>query len=131
MNRSLSQKPAAQLSLEAIVEQHRKDADALIEAANAKATAADRIEAEMARVLSEPPPTSRLVEAFSGMNTVPPPHHATPPPPFSVSTKMSAEKEVVYAALAIVRSWQRRHKKKYNTQETVLMKAIEGLTWEK
>ena len=128
-------KPAAQLSLESILERNKAEAQKLKEQADAKLAENERIEAEMNKILKEPPP-SRLVQAFQNghtmermtlenQQTVPP---STGP---SYSTRMVAEKEVIYAALAIVRSWQRRHKKKYHAQEKELMNAVERLTWEK
>lgn len=112
----MSPKTAPQVQLETILENNRSEATRLLQENT-------RIEAEMTRILSEPPPPmSRLVEAFVK-------GHSEPPAP--ESTKLSAEKEVLFAALAIVRSWSRRHKKNWKTQERELAKAVERLTWEK
>jgi hypothetical protein len=100
-------KHAPQLSLESIIQRNKEEASRLLDE-NA------RIEAEITKILSTPPPASKAT-------TLQPPD----------STRLSAEKEVIYAALAIVRSWQRRHKKNYHSQERELMNAVERLTWEK
>ncbi len=120
-------KPQAQLSLEAILKHNRDEAESLTRAAQAKLDENARIQTEMHKILSEPPPppVSRLMEAFSeGVRASVPPASVDP-------TRMVAEKEVLYAALAIVRSWQRRHKKNWHAQEKELMNAVERLTWEK
>lgn len=128
-------KPAAQLSLEAIIESNKEAARRLNEQAAARLAENARIEVEMQKILSEPPPKSgppsRLVEAFKNgktMERMTVENAATVPPP--LSTRMVAEREVLYAALAIVRSWQRRHKKSFHQQERELMNAVERLTWE-
>ncbi len=105
----MNSKPAPRMSLDSTVEatlrRNKEEAERLLGENS-------RIEAEMQRILSEPPPSR---------------HTSTPP---SAGTKMSAEKEVIYAALAICRSWQRRHKKNFHTQEKDLLSAVEKLTWE-
>ncbi len=125
-------KPAAQLSLELILEQNRAEAERLL-AENA------RIETEMTKILGDvQPPPSKLVEAFEEAI----PHHkngktmermitenSTTLPP--VSERLASERDVVYAAVAIVRSWERRHKKKYHNQERELAAAVAKLKWEK
>ena len=127
MNPSL--KPEAQLSLETIIKQNREEAENLQRAAQAKLDENERIKAEMHNILKSvpPPPVSRLMEAFSeGVRASLPPADQEAP-----SVKMVAEKEVLYAALAIVRSWKRRHKKNWQTQERELVAAVERLTWDK
>ncbi len=131
-------KPAAQLSLEHILERNKAEAERLTSEARKLLAENSRIDAEMHKILSEPPPTTtRLVEAFKNgtalalmelenARTTPPKIEAAPD-----STRLTAEREVLYAALAIVRSWQRRHKKTFHAQERELMKAVEKLTWEK
>lgn len=114
----MAPKPAAQIQLEKVLERNRSEASRLL-------LENERIEAEMNKILSEPPPpVSKLVEAFEQGKTV-------PPSVGNLNTRMVAEKEVIYAALAIVRSWQRRHKKTYRNQERELVNAVERLTWEK
>ena len=125
---NLSIKPEAQISLENILKQNREEAEELRKAANAKLAENDRIQQEMHNILKSvpPPPASRLVDAFTeGARTVP-----SSPNPDSV-VRLGAEKEVLYAALAIVRSWKRRHKKNYQAQERELVTAVERLTWDK
>ncbi len=115
-------KTSPQLSLENIIKQKRDEAQRLL-------AEVEGIKAEMHKILSEPPsapPQSRLVEAFTqGVATT------MLPGGEAVSTRMVAEKEVIYAALAIVRSWKRRHKKNWHAQEKELMNAVERLTWDK
>ncbi len=144
MGATMSQtKPAAQLSLETILERNRSEAQRLLREN-------DRIERAMQEILQQPPmPSSRVVEAFkNGMAmgkmtlenaaTVPPGSSASIPPSSQRdtvgvpdSTRMLPEKEVCYAALAIVRSWQRRHKKNYKLQEKALIDAVSRLVWTK
>ena len=132
----MTTKPAAQLSLESIIEHNKAAAKRLNEEAAARLAENDRIEREMHAILVEPPksstpPASRFVEAYKNgktMGRMAAEVAVTEPPP--VSTRMAAEREVVYAALAIVRSWQRRHKKTFKQQERELMNAVERLTWE-
>lgn len=122
-------KPQAQLSLETVLKQNRDEAENLTRAAQSKLDENARIQAEMHKILSEPPPppVSRLMEAFSeGVRAT-----TTTMPSGVDSTRMVAEKEVLYAALAMVRSWQRRHKKHFHNQEKELMNAVERLTWDK
>ncbi len=129
-------KPAAQLSLEMILERNRTEAERLL-------TENARIETEMKKILdAAPPPSSRLVEAFQEAMPVGIPQHknglamsrmaeenaATLPP---VSERLASERDVVYAAVAIVRSWRRRHKKTYHNQERELASAVDKLKWEK
>lgn len=82
-----------------------------------------------------PPPTSdRLVEAFqSGTRATQKSERYTVPVANEepVSTRMAAKEEVLYAALAIVRSWHRRHKKNWQSQERELEAAVQKLTWDK
>ncbi len=131
----MNTKPAAQLSLEAILQRNveeaarkRAEADQLL-AENAG------IEAAMHRVLSEPPsaPASRLVAAFKNGEAMKKMEleNAMTATPGPSSSAMLAEKEVLYAALAIVRSWKRRRKKNWQSQEKELMNAVERLTWGK
>ncbi len=124
-------KPAAQLSLEAILKQNKAEAERLQAAAIAKLAENARIEAEMQKVLSEPP-ASRLVEAYKNGATMGrmAEENAQTVPPAPVSQRMLAEREVLYAALAITRSWKRRHKKNWHQQERELMAAVEKLSWE-
>lgn len=129
----MNTKPAAQLSLEAILKRNSEEAERLRAEADARLAENAGIEAAMHRVLSEPPsaPQSRLVAAFKNgeaLKRLELEHAATEAP---TSTKMVAEKEVLYAALAIVRSWKRRHKKNWQAQEKELMNAVERLTWDK
>jgi hypothetical protein len=85
-----------------------------------------RLKEEMHKILSEPPPPpSRLVDVLEGRSTRP----TQPPVAPEQVLAMTPEKEVIYAALAIVRSWTRRHKKNWKSQETELMKAVSRLTW--
>lgn len=114
-------KNAAQLSLEAIISKNKTQADAMQRAALDKLEENERIKAEMHKILSEPPPVSTLVAAFRDATM--------PPTDGPVSVKLAAEKEVIYAALAIVRSWRRRNKKNWQAQEKELMSAVERLTW--
>ena len=119
-------KPAPQVSLEAILKSNKEAAAKLLQEN-------ERIEAEMHKILTTssfpPPPVSRLMEAFSeGVRaTTPVPVDSQSP----ASEKLVAEKEVVFAAVAIVRSWTRRHKKNWKIQEKELMNAVRRLTWEK
>ncbi len=132
-------KPAAQLSLELILERNKAEAERLL-AENA------RIETEMKKILGEvQAPSSRIVEAFQealpGLQPVIPQHkngeamgrmaaeNAVTLPP--VSERLASERDVVYAAVAIVRSWRRRHKKTYHNQERELASAVDKLKWEK
>ncbi len=130
---NLATKPAPQLSLELILEKNRKEAEELKAQAEAKLAENVRIEAEMQKILSEPPtPPSRLVAAYKDGETLRQMALETAQtdlPP--LSQRMLAEREVLYAALAIVRSWKRRHKKTYAAQEKELSNAVERLTWEK
>ncbi len=126
-------KPAAQMSLELILERNSAEADRLL-GENA------RIRTEMEKILGEvqAAPVSKLVSAFEEAI----PHHkngetmkrmieenATTLPP--VSERLASERDVVYAAVAIVRSWRRRHKKTYHNQERELAAAVDKLKWEK
>lgn len=133
----MTTKPAAQLSLEAIIESNKAAAKRLNAEAAARLAENERIEGEMHKILSEPPPNSppasRLVAAYRNghaMAKMAAENAMTEAPP-PLSTRMVAEREVLYAALAIVRSWQRRHKKTFKAQERELMNAVERLTWEK
>ena len=129
----MTTKPAAQLSLEAIIQRNREEAERKkAEIAQLLAENAG-IEAAMQRVLSEPPsaPASRLVAAYKNgeaLKMMEMEHGTTVKPD---STRMLVEREVLYAALAIVRSWKRRHKKNWQAQEKELMNAVERLTWDK
>lgn len=130
----MNTKPAAQLSLESILEHNRAAAKRLASEAAAMLDQNAVIEAEMQKVLSSAPPVSRLVQAYKNgdaLKRLGLENDATVSPDAPISTRMSAEREVIYAALAIVRSWQRRHKKTFHAQERELMKAVLGLTWEK
>jgi hypothetical protein len=135
----MSTKPAAQLSLETILKQNADEAKRLKAAADEKLAENARIEAEMHRILSEPSsqqaPGSRIVEAYkngAAMGLLELENRNTQQPSSAPSSvKMVAEKEVLYAALAIVRSWKRRRKKNWQTQEKELMNAVEKLTWDK
>lgn len=127
-------KPAAQLSLELILERNKTEAERLL-AEN------ERIETEMRKILdaqSPSAPASRLVEAFQEaipqhkngetMKRMTEENAMTLPP---VSERLATERDVVYAAVAIVRSWKRRHKKTYHNQERELAAAVDRLKWEK
>lgn len=126
----MNQKPMAQLSLETILQQNKEEAKRLQDAAAAKLAENAAIQAEMSAILKSvpPPPVSRLMTAFQdGVRASHPPASEQ-----SVdSTRMLAEKEVLYAALAIVRSWKRRRKKNWQAQEKELMNAVERLTWDR
>ena len=140
----MNTKPAAQLSLEAIIERNKAEAETLKKKADEKLAENERISAEMEKVLasrSQPPtsvvPSERMVAAYRNghaMSKLGLEHGPTEMPPAPsvapLSTKSMAEREVVYAAVAIVRSWQRRHKKSFHNQERELMNAVERLTWE-
>lgn len=153
----MNTKPAAQMSLEAIIEQNRREAETLRLKAEEKLAENERIVTEMNKVLHEskshtalPPPTSappsRFVAAYRNGHALAQlatehgetepataPQEPTVPKsvaPDSLSKRAMAEKEVIYAATAIVRSWQRRKKAKYRNQEKELMNAVERLTWE-
>ncbi len=131
----MNTKPAAQLSLEAILQRNVEEATRKqAEAAQLLAENAG-IEAAMHRVLSEPPsaPASRLVAAYKNGEALKKMEmeNAATVAPGPTSTRMLAEREVLYAALAIVRSWKRRHKKNWHAQEKELMNAVERLTWGK
>jgi len=105
-------RPTPQMSLETILKQNADEAHRLRAEAASKLDENERIEKEMHAILRSVPP--------SGTNTMPVSYG---------STEMTPEKAVCFQALAIVRSWKRRHKKNYNIQETELMEAVERLTW--
>lgn len=129
----MNTKPAAQLSLEAILKRNSEEAERKqAEAAQLLAENAG-IEAAMHRVLSEPPsaPASRLVAAYKNGEALKKMELENAVTQAPTSTRMLAEREVLYAALAIVRSWKRRHKKNWHAQEKELMNAVERLTWGK
>ncbi len=137
---NLSQKHI-QMSLEQALKNNEVEAAKLQAAAKAKLDENARIEAEMQKILSEPPPSSkappsRLVEAYrngatmsrleaENATTLP----AGPIGPQSSNTRLNAEREVLFAALAIVRSWKRRHKKNFHAQEKELMDAVNAMVW--
>jgi hypothetical protein len=120
----MNTKPAPQLSLEAIMHRNKEEAERLL-------GENERIKEEMHNILKSvpPPPVSRTMEAFSdGVRATLVPENLRSEP---ASVKLVAEKEVLYAALAIVRSWKRRKKKNWQSQEKELAAAVERLTWEK
>ena len=126
---SPSLKPEPQLALEALIQSNADEAKRLLDTN-------DRIYQEMAVILkSTPPPSSdRLVEAFqSGTRATQKSERYTVPvsPEEPLSTRLAAKEEVLYAALAIVRSWHRRHKKNWQSQERELEAAVKKLTWDK
>lgn len=127
----MNQKPMAQLSLETILQQNKEEAQRLQKAAEAKLAENAAIQAEMSAILKSvpPPPVSRLMTAFQdGVRASHPPVPGESAPD---SVRLVAEKEVLYAALAIVRSWKRRRKKNWQAQEKELMNAVERLTWDR
>lgn len=113
-------KSSPQLSLESILKQNTVDASRLRAEAAAKMEENAKIEAEMSAILKSIPPSKLVVDSQGATMPIP-----------TDTFGLSPEKEVLFSALAIVRSWKRRHKKNYNNQETELMKAVERLTWEK
>ncbi len=131
---NLSQKHI-QMSLEQALKNNEVEAAKLQAAASAKLAENARIEAEMQKILSEPPPSAatstRLVEAYKNGATMSrlETENATTMPPQSSNTRMAAERAVLYAALAIVRSWTRRHKKNFHSQEKELMDAVNAMVW--
>lgn len=127
---SPSLKPEPQLALEALIQSNADEAKRLLDTN-------DRIYQEMAAILKStppPPPSDRLVEAFqSGTRATQKSERYTVPVANEepVSTRLAAKEEVLYAALAIVRSWKRRHKKNWQSQERELEAAVQKLTWDK
>jgi hypothetical protein len=132
---NMTTKPAAQLSLEMILERNKAQAERLQQEAKDKLEENRRIEAEMQRILHHPPPSDvvgRLAHRNGdSMRLMAAENALTEPPPASTSPRMIAEREVLYAAMAITRSWKRRHKKNWKTQERELLNAVERLTGEK
>jgi hypothetical protein len=119
--------PSPRLSLEQILKQNQEDAHRLNLEAQAKLLENEAIRMEMHKILkSEPPPVSRFVEAYETGKP-----GSNPPPAPDSGTKLEPEKDVLYAALAIVRSWKRRHKKNWRAQERELADAVERLVWDK
>lgn len=133
------------------MERNKAEAELLKRRAEEKLAENERIETEMKKVLAqetvaEPsglPPSSKFVAAYKNGHalsklalehgaTDKPPSASVGPPISSVplSKRAMAEREVVYAAVAIVRSWIRRKKARYHNQERELMNAVERLTWE-
>ncbi len=111
----------AKASLEQIIKDKEAQAQKILDEVNG-------IKSQMRTILSEPPPppVSRLMEAFSeGVRSTLPPGTSEP-----VLMRIAAEREVIFAAMAIVRSWERRHKKNWHSQEKELMNAVKRLTWD-
>lgn len=129
-------------SLEQVLENNALEAVRFRERADALLDENGRIETELARILSEPPRSSvtpsRLVAAFANATTELP----APPKAARMDTVRSAEdarthgvthpeRVVVFAAVAMVRSWRARHKKNWQIQERQLAAAVDNLEWEK
>ena len=110
MNTSPASKPVPQVALEVMMKRNREEADQLLKRSQELLTENRKIEHGMAAILATVPPSA--------------PKGATMAPP---SSRPDPAGGLFHAADALVRSWQRRHKKNFKQLERDLMTALERM----
>lgn len=118
MNTSNASKPVPQVALEVMMKRNREEADQLLKRATDILAENKKIERDMNTILAAAPaPVSARVTIAEKRDTMPAPSSVKPDPAGGL----------FHAADALVRSWQRRHKKNFKQLELDLMTALERM----
>ncbi len=129
----MSNKPPPQVTLEVMMKRNAAEADRLLAEAKKLLEENRHISVEMQRILPNlPPPSSRSVPGSATAKTLPTTGsysmlgngtgHGHTTIPASRPDPMGG---LLHAVDALVRSWQRRHKKNFKQLELDLMAALE------